>query len=826
MDIEQILGELTVGEKAALVAGTDFMYTRSLPRLKIPALRMSDGPHGLRVQEDGGDNGVTGSLPATAFPTAATVACGWNDQNSYQIGRAIGKEAHQYGVHVVLGPGANIKRNPLAGRNFEYYSEDPLLAGKLAAAEVEGIQGEGVGVSAKHFALNNAETFRFMGESIADMRAIREIYCKVFEIIVKESRPATLMCAYNRINGTYCAQNKWLLEDMLRKEWGFQGLVMTDWGAMHDRIASLRAGLDLEMPGDTAFCRRQIEEGIADGTLSMTELDQAVRNVLDLVAKYSGGVVNDCDFTENDRTACAVAQDCAVLLKNDTMLPLNKLEKHFVCGDLFEKMRYQGAGSSMITPIKLTSPKAAFDEERIDYVFARGYAENATKTEQKYIDEALALCKEFKKAIVFAGLTDYVESEGGDREDMRLPENQLALIDALVGAGKEVIVVLFGGSPVELPFADGVKAILNMYLPGQSGGRACLNLLFGVATPCGRLAETWPLKYDDVPFGNSFAKSPVEVYRESVFVGYRYYATANKRVRYPFGYGLSYTQFEYSDFSVKIADDRIVASCTVKNVGKYRGAEVVQVYAGMKHSAVFRPLRELKAFKKLYLGAGEAASATLEIPLAELRFWNAKQAKWQIEGGKYRIEFCTDCNSPIFGEDVLIAGETAENIYSDAVSQVYQDARFDGLTDALFEELSGIKIPPAPAAKPITLESRFSTLKEAGLMGKIVYAAVLGVAKRQMKEAKKLPDGIERDNKIKGALFLKRILESNSLISMSMTARGAFPYNFAEGVMHLSNGKMIRGIKCFCTKIETAALPKEKEDSGDDNGENVERQNI
>lgn len=395
---------------------------------------------------------------------------------------------------------------------------------------------------------------------------------------------------------------------------------------------------------------------------------------------------------------------------------------------------------------------------------------------------------------------------------MRLPENQLALIDALVSAGKKVIVVLFGGAPVELPFADKVEAILNMYLPGQSGGRACLNLLFGAANPSGRLAETWPLKYDDVPFGKSFAKSPVEVYKEGIFVGYRYYATANKLVRYPFGYGLSYTKFEYSDFSVTREGDKIIASCKVKNVGKCRGAEVVQVYTGLKNSAVFRPLRELKAFKKVYLGAGQEVAVRLEIPLSELRFWNIKAEGWQLEGGQYLIEFCTDCISPIFGQEVDIEGEVAEGIYPDEVIKDYKNANLGKVTDGLFEKMSGIKIPPVPKLRPITLESRFSTLKEAGLMGRILHSAVLGVAIKQLKEAKKLPEGIERDNEIKGALFLERILESNSLISMSMTAGKTFPYNFAEGFMNLSNGKLIKGIKCFCTKINASALPKDKEE--------------
>ena len=798
MDIESMIRELTAEEKAALVAGTDFMFTNPVPRLRIPSLRMSDGPHGLRVQKEGGDNGVTNSLPATSFPTAATVASSWEPENSRLIGVAIGKEAHKYGIHVVLGPGANIKRNPLAGRNFEYFSEDPYLAGKMAAAEVDGIQSEGVGVSVKHFALNNAENFRFMGNSVADERAIREIYLKVFEMVVKEAHPATMMCAYNAINGEYCSQNKWLLTDVLRKEWGFDGLVMTDWGAMHDRVRSLRAGLDLEMPGDTAICRKWILDSVKDGSLSMEVLDEAVKNVLTLVEQYVRAHPDDCDFEANDCLACEIAEDSAVLLKNDGILPLDEKEKLFVCGDLFEKMRYQGAGSSMINPTKLTTSKDAFDAMGIKYAFSRGYAENSTTTNGALLREALDGAKKFQKVLVFAGLTDYVESEGCDREDMRFPENQLALIDALINAGKQVIVVLFGGSPVELPFAEQVSAILDMYLPGQSGGRACANLLFGKANPAGRLAETWPLRYEDVPFGKDFGKSENEVYKESVFVGYRYYTTAQKKVRYPFGYGLSYTSFAWSDMQMSEEGEKFMISCRVKNMGMRGGAEVVQLYVSAPESKVYKPLRELKAFQKVRLAAGEEREVRLFVNKDELRYYDVQKHAWTTEGGVYQFQLCSDAETVVLEQTITLEGEHNAP-YPEDVLKVYQGANFQGLTDALFEKMSGQHIPPLPAKKPIRLESRFSNLEKAGFLGKILHSAVLSVATKQMKEAKKLPEGKERDNKIKGAFFLRRILESNSLISMSMSAGTGMPYNFACGFMELANGHLFKGIQCFCS---------------------------
>ena len=809
MQIERVLSDLTLEEKAALVAGTDFMYTNPVPRLGVPFLRMSDGPHGLRVQEGkGGDNGVTGSAPATAFPTAATVACGWNEENSRKIGVLIGKEAHKYGVHVVLGPGANIKRNPTAGRNFEYFSEDPLLAGKLAAAEIQGIQSENVGVSLKHFALNNAENYRFLGDSVSDERAMREIYLKVFEIAVKEANPATLMCAYNKINGTYCSENKWLLRDVLRGEWGFSGLVMTDWGAMHGRVKSLQAGLDLEMPGDTAVCRRDIVEGVRSGNLSMQDLDEAVKNVLVLVDRYAKKFADDCDFDLHDKAASEVAEDCAVLLKNDGVLPLEKGKKYFVAGDLFEKMRYQGAGSSMINPARLTSPKKAFDEKKINYTFARGYAENAVATNTALLNEALTAAKPFETALVFAGLTDYVESEGCDREHMRLPENQLALIDGLQKAGKRVVVVLFGGSPVELPFAEKVSAILNMYLPGQSGGRACARLLFGEVSPSGRLAETWPMQYADVPFYENFAKGPVEVYKESIFVGYRYYTTYNKRVRYPFGYGLSYTSFAWSEMKVKAEGEEIAVTCRVKNTGERAGAEVVQLYVSAPKTNVLKPLRELRAFRKVYLKAGEEKEVSLSFKRDELKFFDLQSHMWRMEKGEYRIELCSDAETVRLFEGIELDGEEVSP-YSERVLAAYTKG-LESVTDEVFTEMSGKKIPTLPPQRPVRLDSRFTDLK-CSFMGKILYRAVLGVADKTMKEAKKLPEGAERDNKIKGALFMRRILESNTLISMSMSAGLTFPYNFAEGFASLANGHVFKGIKCFCTKIKAPKLPKDKE---------------
>ena len=808
MDIKHLLEKLTVEEKAALLSGTDFMFTNSVPRLGIESIEMSDGPHGLRKQSGKGDNGIGGSLPSTAFPAAVTTACGWSEDNLYKMGEAIASECAYYGVNVVLGPGANIKRNPLGGRNFEYFSEDPLLSGKLAAAEVKGIQSKGISACVKHFALNNSENFRFMGNSICDMRAMREIYLRSFERVIKEGKPYTVMCAYNRVNGTFCSENDWLLNEVLRGEWGFDGLVMTDWGATHDRVAGVKAGLDLEMPGDSSYCRKSIIDAVADGSLSMEELDVAVERVLRLVDR-SENKRCEVDFKAHDNLSGEIAADCAVLLKNDGVLPLRENESVFVCGELFEKMRYQGAGSSMINPTYLTSPKTAFDRRGIDYEYFYGYRENEQNADPVLNSEAQFRAEGYEKIIVFAGLTDYVESEGADRENMTLPENQTELINSLISTGQKVIVVLFGGSPVELPFADKVSAILNMSLPGQNGGTACAQLLFGDKTPCGRLAESWAKSYADVPFGNEFSKGINEVYRESIFVGYRYYLTAQREVRYPFGFGLSYTKFEYFNLQTEKRDNSISVTLEIKNAGEYDGAEVVQVYTGAPISGVFKPLRELRAFKKVYLKRGESKRVSLDIDIEDLKYFNISLNRRVLDSGEYSIQVCTDCQTVVLENRINLEGEEVKPPYSERVQKVYSEADMAAVTDELFKEMSGLSVPEVPPLKPITLESRFTDLKKT-LFGKVLYSAVLGMARRQMKRAKKMPEGSGKENAVKGAVFLARILDSGCLRSMSMSSGGRMPYNFALGMRDLSNGHILRAIKNFCKKISVPPLPKDE----------------
>ena len=709
MDIEKLISEMTVEEKAALVSGNDFMFTNPIPRLGIPRLRMSDGPHGLRIQTEPDEKGISHSGPATAFPTAACTASGWNPENLRKMGDAIAKECRFYGIHTVLGPGVNIKRNPLCGRNFEYFSEDPLLAAKLGAAMIGGVQENGVAVSLKHFAMNNSENFRFMGNSIASERTMRKLYLKPFEYIVKHAKPATVMCAYNQVNGTYCSEHKQLLTEILRDEWGFDGLVMSDWGSVSDRIAGLGAGLDLEMPGDTPYCRRRIIDSIEDGSLPMETLDKACRNILNWVDKYvKPADPSPLDWDAHHALAAEIAADCAVLLKNDGALPLSGKEKLHIAGELFHNMRYQGAGSSQIRPSKLTTPKDAFD--------AHGVASVP-------LDES-------EVVLAFMGLTDDAESEGFDRKHMRLPENQLEEIERLCQSGKKVVVILFGGSPVELPFADKVNAILNLYLPGQNGGTAAYDLVFGIKNPSGKLAETWPLHYEDVPSAMTFGKSINEVYAEGTEVGYRYYNKHHIPVRYPFGFGLSYTTFEKSEWEGK---DNTYTQ-TIKNTGDRFGAEVAQLYLD----------GELAGFEKVYLAPGESKTVTITVE------------------------------------------EEPEVEYSDEYV-----------------------VPPEPPRFPVTVDSRFTDLRQT-LMGKILCAAVMSVPRKAMRKAKRMPEGVKKKNAIKSANFLKEILESNSLRSMSMSAGKKMPYNMAEGFVELTNRHLIRGIRKLTKTIKVPKLPKEE----------------
>ena len=645
-DYLQILKELTLEEKASLCSGESFWTTKAIERVGIPSVRVSDGPNGLRREkESAGTNVMQVAEPATCFPTAVTAASTWNEELIQEEGKAIANEALSLGVTTVLGPGVNIKRSPLCGRNFEYFSEDPYLAGKMGAAWIHGVQSENVGVSLKHFFANNQEHLRMMIDAIIDERAMREIYLPAFEYIVKTEQPTTLMCCYNRINGTYGSDNKLALTSLLRDEWGFKGIVMSDWGAVNDRVEGVRAGLDLEMPGNKGVNDKLIVKAVQDGSLSEEELDKVALRMIKFAfeTKEKERKV-EADTENNNDVARRIAEEGAVLMKNeDKALPIKPEQNIAVIGALARHMRYQGAGSSNINPTHLTSFVDAMNEAGQAYEYAEGYKLKGDGYSKSLIKKACKVAKDKDAVLVFVGLTDEYESEGFDRKHINLPDSHNILIEELLKVNENIIVVLSGGSPMKISKWDKkVKAILNLYLGGQVGGKAAYNLIYGKVNPSGKLAETFPLRNHDNIVSRYFPHGPRTVeYRESVFVGYRYFDTAEKEVAYPFGYGLSYTQFEYSDLklsSTKINEgEAFSVSFKVKNVGDVAGAEIAQLYVADVESSIFRPKKELKGFKKVFLEPGEEKEITLELNSRAFAYYNVLIKDWHIESGDFNI---------------------------------------------------------------------------------------------------------------------------------------------------------------------------------------------
>jgi beta-glucosidase len=649
-----LLTGLTLEEKASLCLGSDFWHTAPVARLGIPPITMADGPHGLRRKPEEGEYArISGSLPATCFPTASALASSFDAELVRRIGAALGAEALAQDVHVVLGPGINIKRSPLCGRNFEYFSEDPLVSGVLAAALVQGLQAQGVGASVKHFAANNQETDRARISADVDERTLREIYLPAFERVITEASPWTVMCSYNKINGTYASQSSWLLTDVLRDEWGFDGLVVSDWGAVHDRVAALAAGLDLEMPPKLGVDDEAIVAAVRAGELDEDVLDQAVARVLQLVERATarGGVSEAFDVDAHHALARVAAAECAVLLKNENaLLPLQPSagETIAVIGELARTPRYQGAGSSQVSPTRLD---VALDELRaaapdgVEVAFAAGFGIGTTRGDEELAAEAVALAARASVAVVFLGLPAADESEGFDRAHIDLPANHTALLPRLARANPRLVVVLANGSAVRLSdWERHAGAVLECWLSGQAAGGAVADLLFGAANPCGRLAETLPLRLQDAPSYLNFPGEAGHVrYGEGVFVGYRGYDALDREVSYPFGHGLSYTSFEYNDLRARVSgrvgdgDLAVEVTCRIANTGSRHGKEVVQLYVGDPEASVPRPPRELKAFAKVGLDAAVSATVTFRLDARDLSYWSTAAGDWVLEPGRFTL---------------------------------------------------------------------------------------------------------------------------------------------------------------------------------------------
>ncbi len=646
-DPKEILAQMTLEEKASLCDGADFWHMKGMEKYDIPCIMVCDGPHGLRKKDYSkkGDS-LSNSVPAISYPTAATTACSWDPELLYEMGVALGKKCLKEEVGVLLGPGINMKRSPLCGRNFEYFSEDPILAGELAAGFINGVQSMGVGTSLKHFCANSQETRRMTCDSVVDERALREIYLTAFEIAVKKAKPWTVMNSYNKINGMHGSENKHTQIEILRDEWGYDGVVVSDWGAVNDRVLGLKNGNDLEMPSSSGSGTQKIVDAVRSGALNEAVVNERALNVLNLIKKAADGSKANYAYNDADDQPFArkVAAQSMVLLKNNGILPLKKNGKIAVIGELARTPRYQGAGSSHINPTQLDNALDELQKIGYDVEFAQGYElkQKKAKKNAEHLQQAIEVARKCENVVLFIGLTDDYEAEGFDRSHMALPAAHDTLVGEILKVNKNVVIVLAGGSPVEMPWNDGVAAILHSYLGGQAGAGAVADIISGAVNPCGKLSETYPVTYSDTPAKNNFPGNPASVeYRESIYIGYRYYEKVNKTVRYPFGYGLSYTTFEYSDIKLdKTAmdeNDILNVSFKVKNTGSVPGYEIAQLYVSDKESTIYRPVKELKAFKKVWLNPGETKEITLSLNKRAFAFYNVNINDWCVESGDFDI---------------------------------------------------------------------------------------------------------------------------------------------------------------------------------------------
>ncbi len=638
MDIQKILSQMTLEEKAGMLSGLDFWHLKGVERLGVPSVMVTDGPHGLRKQAGESDHlGLNASVPATAFPTAAGLACSFDRELVHQVGVALGELCQQEDVLVILGPGANIKRSPLCGRNFEYFSEDPYLTGEIAAAHIQGVQSQNVGTSLKHFAMNNQEHRRMSVNVTCDERARREIYLAGFETAVKKGEPWTVMCSYNKIDNVYSSENPWLLNEILRDEWGFDGYTVTDWGACNDHVKGIAAGLDLAMPALGPKADADVVAAVREGKLDEAVVDKAVLRILNIINRYVENRKVDPDFSlgMQHHLARKVAREAAVLLKNDGVLPLKSQGRIAFIGAFADKPRYQGGGSSHINAYELTSAlDAVRSVAKVEY--AQGFGTDKDVVDEKLHAEAVNLAKNSDVAVLFIGLPDSFESEGFDRTHMRLPECQLKLIDDVCAVNKNVVAVLHNGSPIEMPFADKVQAIQEMYLGGQAVGGAAVDLLFGAVSPCGKLAETFPMRLEDNPSYMNFPGDGDQVhYAEGLYVGYRWYDARKMAVRYPFGHGLTYTTFDYSN--LRIDEETLTVKVDVTNTGHVGAKEIVQLYVASAHAGVSRPVQELKGFEKVYVSPGKTETVTFQLDKRALSYYNVDIADWYAESGAYEI---------------------------------------------------------------------------------------------------------------------------------------------------------------------------------------------
>lgn len=786
MKHETVISKLSLEEKALLMSGKNTWETWGFINKGVPSIFLSDGPHGIRKQLGSADHlGLNASIPATSFPTAATLANSWDIDLVQSVGEALGKEALELGVNVVLGPGMNIKRSPLGGRNFEYFSEDPVLTGKLASAMVKGIQSNGIAAAPKHFAVNSQELRRMSVDSVLDERTFREIYLRGFEMVVEESDPKFMMTAYNPINGIYANEHEHLLQDILYGEWGYKGAVVTDWGGSNDHVAGIRQGSHLEMPSTGYPGAREIIEAVESGNLDEKLLDQRVDELLDVILDIQlKQAANDSLKAETIKLHHSIAYNAAkesiILLKNENnILPLSGSDKIGIIGDFVENPRYQGAGSSMVNPTRLDSIQDVKAEYGwADAPYSKGYHRDG-KRDDELINEAVTLAQKVNKIVVFMGLTEISESEGVDRIHLKLEQNQLDLVKALTQVNQQVIIVLSGGSAVELPFADDVQAIVHTYLSGQAGSRAVLDILTGQHNPSGKLNESYPISYIDVPNAKYFpGLERTAEYRDGLYVGYRYYETVGQAVRYPFGHGLSYTTFEYEKVSVDLK--KLVV--TVKNTGEVAGSEVVQAYVYKDSDLIFRPKKSLIGFAKLHLNPGEAKTIEISFAKHAFEFYNSDLNQWEIESGDYQIEIGSSSKDIRQMTSLHLEGVIPKTIYDKKIFNPYFTGQVKDINLETFEALLGHKAAESYWDKEALLNHNDSISQlyyAKSPVGRLVYKILNKLIERSVKKGK--PDL---------NLYFNYNMTFRAIQKMTL---GIVNTNMVEDILHIVNGHFFSG---------------------------------
>lgn len=784
MKQEDLINEMTIEEKAALLSGKGEWQSWDIKRLGIPSMYCADGPHGIRKQAGTGDHlGLNPSLPATCFPTAATVANSWNPDLGEEIGKALGEEAKAQGVHVILGPGLNIKRSPLCGRNFEYFSEDPYLAGKMAAGYIRGIQSQERYACPKHFAVNSQELRRMAMNAVVDERTLREIYLTGFEIAVKEGEARALMTSYNQVNGTYANENTHLLKDILRDEWGYNGIVITDWGGSNDHVKGVAAGSDLEMPSPGMDSARQIVKAVQEGKLSEKAVDVCVDRLLTAVQALTKETAEkeEMDFDKDAHHALArkAAAESAVLLKNqDNLLPLKPGTRVALIGDFAFAPRYQGAGSSMVNATKLDKMSELIGEYELSIIgMAKGYLRTG-EIDVIMEKEAVELAQLADVVLYCFGLDELSESEGVDRIHMRIPQNQVSLLEAIARVNENVVGILSAGAAVEMPWHTSLKALLHGYLYGQAGAGAMLDVLTGKVNPSGRLNETYPIRYEDTPAFRYFpSEQRNSEYKEGLYVGYRYYDTAKVRVQYPFGFGLSYTEYVYSDLVV----DQEGAEFTLTNNGCMDGAEVAQLYVGKKDAKVFRPEKELKGFKKVFLKSGESTKVKIPFDDKTFRYWNIKTNKWEIEGGTYIIMVGTSCLDIRLSASIDVTGSTETYPYYTNRIPSYDSGLICQVDDKEFEELLGHSIPSGKWSGDLTANDAICQM----------YYAKSPIARFAYKKLTKMKKKSEDEGKPDLNILFIYNMPFRAIAKMT---GGMVSMEMVEGIVTMVNGHLFRGL--------------------------------